>query len=108
MNTEKIQQAARELQNYFRKSLLKGEFEITEFRQTSILANIAGFTFHLILHNEGKFAFFGSSSESYMRIQLTDEDEKHLYSLILPEYKKWVNGKLIAEKEAELLKLKEL
>jgi hypothetical protein len=107
MKTHKeAQQAAHDLQKYFKTCLMKGDYDVESYDDNGVNLSVAGLPFRLLIGHDCERAFFGSIAKSFMQIDLTSNDEEHLYRLTANGHKAWIRDNAIAVKQAELDKLK--
>lgn len=102
-----MKEKIKEIQDYFREKLLKGEFEITKRER---------FTYTVLIDKEYKFEIwmsngsehrklYCSSIGTFMYFDLTKKQALKLHSLLLSDYNQFMKESLIESKKKALEKL---
>jgi hypothetical protein len=95
----------REVQDYFKNKILKGEFTVFETRENVLTIAVDGeYKFGLLV---GDFPTiqYRYAEHNFMNLDLSKDDEIVLKSLVTPVMLEFKRNVLLAEKRAELEKL---
>jgi hypothetical protein len=102
-----MEQKIKEVENYFRKKLIEGEFELLKVDEYNMEVSIDGYIFNLWVSNYNlpKTYKLSETRPSYINLKLNDEDSLKLHNLIYSQVMQYRSKILIEKKKAEIERL---
>lgn len=105
-----MKEKIKEIQDYFKEKLLKGDYKVTSIEEhtcTVLIDDECTFIIWMANGAEHRKLYNLGITQNFIHFYLTQEESILLDSLLVSDYKKFLVDELVSKKERELEKLKE-